>query len=75
MNYSNYETTIVEVHSIKIVGWPKDIKFVNPSGIGTVGEIRKLRDALKSGECHWVKLTRAELSKHIQELTKRRQQG
>ena len=75
INYSIYETTIVEAHSIKIVGWPKDINFVNPSGIGTVGEIHKLHDALKSGECHWVKLTRAELAKHTQELTERQQQG
>jgi hypothetical protein len=52
INYANYETSVVEAHSVKLVGWPQDINFVNPSGIGTVGEIRRLRDALKSGDCH-----------------------
>ena len=75
MNYNNYESSIVELHSVKVVGWPKNVKFINPSGIGTVGEIRKLRDALKASECHWVKLTRAEIAAHTQQLTERRQQG
>ena len=37
---------------------------MNPSAIGTVGDLCKLHDDLKSGKCHWVKLTQSQLSKH-----------
>ena len=60
MNYNNYDTAIVETYGVKIVGWPASVPFTNPSNIGTIGEIRKLRDALKSGECRWKKLSKGE---------------
>ncbi|KAH7918772.1 hypothetical protein BV22DRAFT_984305, partial [Leucogyrophana mollusca] len=53
MNYMNYDKSIVELHHIKLVGWPDVVKFTNPSLIGAVTDIRSLRDALTSGECHW----------------------
>ena len=60
MNYNNYNTTIVETYRVKLVGWPTSMPFTNPSNIGTIGEIHKLQDALKSGECHWKKLSKGE---------------
>lgn len=75
MNYFNYETAIVEVLGQRLVGWPKTVKFANPSEIGTVNEIRMLRDHLKSGQCHWVKLTRSQLDEHIADLRSRREAG
>jgi hypothetical protein len=75
MNYTNYETAIVQQYSVRLVGWPKSIKFVNPSQIGTVLEIRTLRDDLRSGVCHWVKLTKSQLAAHIADLEERREQG
>ncbi|KAG2117686.1 hypothetical protein BD769DRAFT_1362639 [Suillus cothurnatus] len=46
MNYNNYNTAIIETYAVKLVGWPQGVKFISPSNIGTVSEIRKLHDAL-----------------------------
>ncbi|KAH7909350.1 hypothetical protein BJ138DRAFT_1102770 [Hygrophoropsis aurantiaca] len=75
MNYLNYENGIVESHSVQLLGWPSDVPFTNPSNIGTVHEMRKLRDNLRSGECHWKKLTQRELNMFSEELKKRRDAG
>jgi hypothetical protein len=64
MNYSNYETSIVETYGVRLVGWPLGVKFVNPSNIGTVGDIRKLWDALKACTCYWAALSSAEVKTH-----------
>jgi hypothetical protein len=66
MNYATYEKSIVERYRVKLVGWTYD-KFVNPSHIGTMTDICKLRDALKCGECHWVRLSQRELQDHREE--------
>ncbi|KAG2738623.1 hypothetical protein P692DRAFT_20758224 [Suillus brevipes Sb2] len=75
MNYSNYETSIVETYGVRLVGWPLGIKFVNPSNIGTVGDIRKLRDALKACTCYWAALSSAEVKTHASELDAHRSAG
>ncbi|KAI5991177.1 hypothetical protein EDD15DRAFT_2169539, partial [Pisolithus albus] len=49
MNYSNYNTSIAKTYGVKLLGWPTGIPFVNPSSIGTISEIHKLCDSLKSG--------------------------
>lgn len=66
MNYDNYESKIVELHSVAIVGWP--VKYViNPGSIGAEN-VYPLFDALSSTpgsttppKCHWVILSEAEL--------------
>ncbi|KAG1784872.1 uncharacterized protein HD556DRAFT_1250718 [Suillus plorans] len=68
MNYHNYETTIVETYGVRLVGWPHGVNFISPSNIGTVGDIRKLRDALKSRICYWTVLSPAEVKSHAAEL-------
>ncbi|KAH7904823.1 hypothetical protein BJ138DRAFT_978571, partial [Hygrophoropsis aurantiaca] len=75
MNYLNYDVGIVEAHKVKLVGWPDGVPFMTPSNIGTVGEVRKLRDALKSGTCHWKNLTQRESDLHTEELQRRRKAG
>ncbi|KAH7903694.1 hypothetical protein BJ138DRAFT_1020229 [Hygrophoropsis aurantiaca] len=75
MNYLNYEKGIVESYSVQLVGWPNDVPFTNPSNIGTIGEMRKLREDLKSGTCHWKKLTQRELNAFRTELKTRRAAG
>ena len=75
MNYNNYNTAIVETYGVKLVGWPTSVPFTNPSNIGTIGEIRKLRDALKSGECRWKKLSKGERGAFNAELDARRAAG
>ncbi|KAF9232690.1 hypothetical protein BU15DRAFT_80959 [Melanogaster broomeanus] len=69
MNYLNYDVGIVQAYDVQLVNWPEKVKFGNPSTIGTVSEIRALRDALKAGTCTWKKLTHRELDAHSTEVT------
>ncbi|KIK10579.1 hypothetical protein PISMIDRAFT_20261 [Pisolithus microcarpus 441] len=75
MNYHNYETAIVEMYGVRLVGWPEGVKFANPSVISTVVEARKLRDALRSGSCFWKRLSKNELDLFVTELNSRRVAG
>jgi hypothetical protein len=75
MNYTNYETSIVQQYNVRLVRWPKTVKFVNPLQIGTVLKICTLRDDLNSGACHWVKLSKSQLAAHIADIEARRDQG
>jgi hypothetical protein len=75
MNYVNYKTSIIQQMGVCLVGWPKSVKFVNPSQIGTVLKIHTLCDNLKSGACHWVKLTKVQLDAHCADMEERREQG
>ncbi|KAF7967193.1 hypothetical protein HWV62_35594 [Athelia sp. TMB] len=67
MEYVNYEK-MVQVLKVALIGWPKTVKFASPSLIGTVGEMKVLRDNLKSGKCHWQKQTAAQLVARLTEL-------
>ncbi|KIM88301.1 hypothetical protein PILCRDRAFT_85516 [Piloderma croceum F 1598] len=68
MNYVNYDKAIVLGLGVKLVGWPKAISFAKPSSIGSVVDACMLHDALKSGECHWIKLTTRQIDDHRGEL-------
>lgn len=74
MNYVNYEKAIMLLHGVKIVGWPLEA-FVSPSDVTNVIDIRKLRDAWKSGACKWVRLTAAELNIHAASLEEQENDG
>jgi hypothetical protein len=74
MNYANYEKAIMLLHGVKIVGWPLEA-FVSPSDITNIIDIRKLRDAWKSGACKWVRLTQAELDGHAASIEARQKSG
>jgi hypothetical protein len=71
MNYSNYEMSVVEAYGVHLVGWPHSVKFINPSNIGTIGDIRKLQDALKARTCYWAVLSPAEVKAHASKLDTR----
>ncbi|KAI6148042.1 hypothetical protein BKA82DRAFT_3979074, partial [Pisolithus tinctorius] len=60
MNYLNYEHSIILAYGVKLVGWPTDVKFVNPSSIGVISKVIRLRDALCSSACFWKKLSKRE---------------
>lgn len=74
MNYVNYHTAIVEKHRAKLFGWPLD-KFAPPSEINTVGELRKLRAALASGETYWRRLTPREVTAHMDKVQELQEGG
>lgn len=67
MNYANYNTAIVQVHGVKLAGFPLE-RFVNPSEVTNITDMRRLRNALRSGECKWVRLSQAELDAHAEDL-------
>jgi hypothetical protein len=75
MNYVNYETSIVQVYGIKLINWPIDGGVVSPSQITNTADMRKLRNALKAGECRWKQLTAAEVHVHDDEIEARLARG
>ncbi|KAF8344691.1 hypothetical protein F5887DRAFT_850888, partial [Amanita rubescens] len=75
MNYQNYDKSIVLKYKVKLDGWPVNIKFANPSDISTVDEIRSLRQALQTGNCHWVRLSEAQYTEHVNNVTQREDSG
>lgn len=63
MQYANYEEDIVQRYGIELQGWTYE-KFVNPSELSTaIGPLRGLMDAIKNGDCKFVKLTAEERRK------------
>jgi hypothetical protein len=74
MNYANYDKAIMLLHGVKIVGWPLQ-EFVSPSDITNITDMRKLRDAWKTGACKWIRLTQAELDAHAASIEEREKNG
>jgi hypothetical protein len=74
MNYANYDTQVIQKYQCKIVGWTFNT-FISPFDINTVDDLRTLRDALRCGACFWVRMTRAEVSKHAADLVLREADG
>jgi hypothetical protein len=74
MNYANYEKAIVLLYGVKVVGWPLN-EFVSPSDVTNINDMRKLRDAWKTGACKWVRLTQAELDTHSASIEARQMNG
>ena len=68
MSYRHYDLDIIVKHKVMLVGWPPGFSFTNPSSISTMDQIKSLHDALKVGDCHWVKMTKRQQEVHAQEL-------
>ncbi|EGO18420.1 hypothetical protein SERLADRAFT_412243 [Serpula lacrymans var. lacrymans S7.9] len=75
MNYVNYKTAIVQTHKVRLVNWPTGLKFVNPSFIGTVGDIQTLRNSLRTSKYHWEKLKRLQQMAHKLNLERCQEAG
>src|SRR6266511_1699440 len=74
MNYKNYDMQVIQKYGIKLVGWTYRT-MACPSEIITIDDIRSLRDALRCGACHWIRLTKSELMKHAKEINARAAAG
>ncbi|KAJ7506452.1 hypothetical protein B0H11DRAFT_1657605, partial [Mycena galericulata] len=60
MDYTYHEESIVLKHGVELVGWTAD-RFVNPSELSSsLAVLTTLRDAIKNGDCKWVRLEPAE---------------
>lgn len=55
LNYAHYEVQTVLHHGIRFEGYPLE-NIQSPSTMTDIDDVRKLRDALRSTTCHWVKL-------------------
>ena len=51
------------------------VSFAKPSSIGSIVDACMLYDALKSGECHWIKLTTRKIDDHYGELENHEAEG
>ncbi|KAJ7690882.1 hypothetical protein B0H17DRAFT_1134149 [Mycena rosella] len=61
MQYMFYTEEIVLRYNVVLVGWTAD-KFCNPSELSSsILVLTTLRDAIKSGECKWVKVSAADM--------------
>ncbi|KAJ3494878.1 hypothetical protein NMY22_g20009 [Coprinellus aureogranulatus] len=56
MKYKQYEKHICLEYHVQLRGWPEGVKFDSPYQMGRIADLEKLRDALRTGECKWVKL-------------------
>src|SRR5271168_507101 len=74
MNYDNYDEKVVQKFKVKLVGWPFE-KIISLAKLYTIGELRTLRDTLRSGACCWVQLSKLELKAHANEIATRREGG
>ena len=73
MNYTNFDTSIVQAYRCKIIGWVG--KFVNPSEIGTIEQLRTLRDVWASGSARWVRLSPTQVKAHMAEVNEQIERG
>jgi hypothetical protein len=69
MSYTRYDVDIVQKLHVKLVGWPAGLTFASPSLIGTVGDVKILREALQTQECKWVTLSQRQREEHVAKLT------
>ncbi|KAF8164199.1 hypothetical protein BJ912DRAFT_1068484 [Pholiota molesta] len=74
MNYANYDTQIIQRHGVKLVGWTFD-KVISPNDIYTINDVRILLKALQCGTCHWIRLSKLEITNHAKEMTAREVAG
>ncbi|KAF8226690.1 hypothetical protein L208DRAFT_1300518, partial [Tricholoma matsutake] len=65
MQYVNYEEGIIQHYGVELMGWTYE-KFVNLSELSTAVEpLRKLVDAINTGDCKFVKLTTEERQERL----------
>ena len=66
MNYVNYEKSIIHKYRIKLIGWPENIKFVNPVSLTSMEELWQLQQALRTRVFPCIKLTDHEVRQHVE---------
>ncbi|KAJ7037284.1 hypothetical protein C8F04DRAFT_1257202 [Mycena alexandri] len=57
MAYTHFKVDIVLPWKVKVVGWPEDIAFDNPSRMAHLASLRRIRDDLRAGLIYWETLT------------------
>ncbi|KAJ8585395.1 hypothetical protein M405DRAFT_721029, partial [Rhizopogon salebrosus TDB-379] len=57
INYTNFGSVFKDKLGIDLRGWPEDVPFQSPTSINDHNALRKLRNALKDGSCHWFRMS------------------
>lgn len=74
MNYSNYDTQVIQRLGVKLVGWTYH-EVVSPYEIHTIDDLRTLHNALVCGACFWLRLSKRELAAHKTDIEQREAAG
>ncbi|KAG1720457.1 uncharacterized protein EDB91DRAFT_1088833 [Suillus paluster] len=75
INYTNFNTAIKEKLGIDLRGWPEDVLFQSPTSINDLNTLRKLRDVLREGSCHWFHMTPRQRDEFVIGLAARHKRG
>jgi hypothetical protein len=70
MKYTNYDTKVIDQYQMKLVRWTYH-EFKSPFKIHTIDDICTLLERLQCGKCHWVRMTKGDISCHRDEVDKR----
>ncbi|KAF8194497.1 hypothetical protein K438DRAFT_1433527, partial [Mycena galopus ATCC 62051] len=57
MVYVHFTVDVALLWKVKLMCWPTHIKFANASKIGTVDNLREIRDKVRTGVIHLEALT------------------
>ena len=74
MNYTNYDTKVIDQYQMKLIGWTYS-EFKSPFDINTIDDVRTLLEALQCGRCYWVRMTKTDMNRHREEVIKRKAAG
>ncbi|KAK1220384.1 hypothetical protein PQX77_016842 [Marasmius sp. AFHP31] len=66
MNYENYDSAIVQKHSVQLVGLPEGVpRLTKPTSHDVPAHVaRELYGKMQAGTCRWVRMTNEELATH-----------
>ncbi|KAJ7768421.1 hypothetical protein B0H16DRAFT_1716423 [Mycena metata] len=57
MSHTHFKVDIALAWKVKVVGWPEDVVFQNPSRMAHLASLRRIRDDLRAGLIYWETLT------------------
>jgi hypothetical protein len=68
ISYFNYNLAVCSIYKVELYGWPLGIKFTSPSNIGAMDEIKILYNTIKSRECTWIAMSRAQVAELVEKI-------
>ncbi|KAJ7803917.1 hypothetical protein B0H14DRAFT_2612911 [Mycena olivaceomarginata] len=75
MNYENYIKVLVQGRGVGLLVWPKEVEFKRMGKQSSLGPLRILYDHLKDGRTKWVKLSRRQEEKIVEEFEEMVREG
>ncbi|KAJ7797032.1 hypothetical protein B0H14DRAFT_3494223 [Mycena olivaceomarginata] len=75
MNYENYIKVLVQGRGVGLLVWPKEVEFKRMGKQSSLGPLRILYYHLKDGRTKWVKLSRRQEEKIVEEFEEMVREG